>query len=82
MTQLTTSARQRALDKVQKAQALLYEAAQTSCDLQGWSKQWAAIGAHADATKALWHKCNNAPLPTGHDDEPAPAPALGLRYSR
>lgn len=82
MTKLTTAARQRTLDKIQQAQALLYEAAQASCDLQGWCKEWEAIGDLADATNALWHRCNNAPHPTGHDAEPAPVPALGLRYTR
>lgn len=72
MTPKTKAARGAALGYIEAAQALLYKAAQTSCDLQGWADQWQAIGDHADATKALWHACNNAPAPTGHDGE-APA---------
>lgn len=60
--------RTRALNKIQQAQALLYEAAQITCPLHGFVKSWEKIGDHADATKALWHAVNNAPLPTGHDE--------------
>lgn len=61
------AARQRTLDLIQQAQSLLYEAAQTACPLQGWVKPWEHVGDHADATKALWHRVNSAPYPTGHD---------------
>jgi hypothetical protein len=60
-------ARKRVLQLIERAQSLLYEATQTACPLQGWCKQWEQIGDHADATKALWHKINRAPLPIGHD---------------
>jgi hypothetical protein len=60
--------REKALRKISQAQALLYEAAQLTCPLQGFLKPWEAIGDHADATKALWHRVNNAPRPTGHDE--------------
>lgn len=63
------AARDAALGFVEAAQRLLYQAAAVSCDLQGWADQWDAIGKYADATKALWHKLNDAPLPTGHDGE-------------
>lgn len=60
-------ARRAVLECIAEAQNLLYEAAQYACPLQGWCKQWTLIGDHADATKALWHKINNAPRPAGHD---------------
>jgi hypothetical protein len=60
--------RARALNKIEQAQALLYEAAQITCPLQGFVKPWQRIGNHADATKALWHAVNNAPYPIGHDE--------------
>ena len=63
-------ARKRTLRLIDQAQQLLYAAAQTSCDLQGWSYQWKLIGDHADATQALWRKINTAPHPTGHDQFP------------
>lgn len=62
------TARRSALTKIEMAQALLYEAAQVSCPLQGFVEEWEAIGNHADKTKALWHSVADAPLPTGHDD--------------
>jgi hypothetical protein len=70
MTALAQLHRQRALDLIAKAQAILSEAAQTANPLRGWSDEWKAIGDHYDATKALWHRCNSAPLPTTHDSEP------------
>jgi hypothetical protein len=59
--------RTRALVKIEEAQRLLYEAAALTCPLQGFSGAHAAIAKHGDATKALWHAVQNAPLPTGHD---------------
>ena len=83
MSLRTSAARQRTLDLIQQAQDLLYQAAQCSSDLQGWYREWEAIGDHADATKALWHKANNATLPTGHDADPrATTKTLGLRLTR
>lgn len=64
----TLAARRAVLAKIEQAQTLLYEAAQAACPLQDWVDQWDAIGDHADATKALWHRVNNAPYPTGHDN--------------
>lgn len=62
------SARSRVLADIEAAQMLLYRACQTACPLQGWGDgPWEWIGDHADATKALWHRVNNAPDPTGHD---------------
>jgi hypothetical protein len=61
------AARLRVLRLIEQAQSLLYEAAQTACPLQGWVKPWERIGAHADATKALWHRVNDARRPVGHD---------------
>jgi len=61
------AAAEKALRLIEQAQSLLYQAAQTACPLQGWCDQWKQIGDHADATKALWHKINQAPRPTGHD---------------
>lgn len=78
MSPLTSSARQRTLDLIEQAQTLLYQAAQASCELQGWVDEWETIGDHADATKALWHSINNAALPTGHDQDPKPT----LRLTR
>jgi hypothetical protein len=69
MSPRTKAAAEKTLALIQQAQSLLYEAAQTSCPLQGWCDEWEMIGDHADATKALWHKVNNAPRPTGHDGE-------------
>lgn len=60
-------ARLEVLALVNEAQSLLYTATQKACPLQGWTQEWEKIGAHADATKALWHALNNAPRPTGHD---------------
>lgn len=59
--------RLRALQKIDEARALLSEAAQMTCPLQGFGKPWKWIGDHMDKTKALWHRVNNAPVPTGHD---------------
>ncbi len=61
------AAREHALHLIQQAQTLLYQAAQTTCPLLNFAKPWEKIGKHADATKALWHKVNDAPLPTGLD---------------
>lgn len=69
------AARTKTLRLIEAAQTLLYQAAQTACDLQGWVKPWERIGDHADATKALWHDVQYAPHPTGHDQFPA-APTL------
>ena len=63
----TEAARVKTLALIDQAQALLYEAAQTSSELRGWAKPWEKIGDNADAIKALWHKVNNAPRPIGHD---------------
>lgn len=63
------ASRDATLGYIQAAQSLLLKAAGTACDLQGWADQWQAIGDQADAVKDLWHKCNDAPLPTGHDYE-------------
>lgn len=52
---------------IERAQRLLNDAAETASPLQGWLREWQRISEHADATKALWHKINNAPKPTGHD---------------
>lgn len=60
-------ARLAVLELIQEAQSLLYTAAQTASPLQGWLREWQRISDHADATKRLWHKINNAPRPTGHD---------------
>jgi len=73
MTPKAQAARTATLGLIDAAQTLLYQAAQTSCDLQGFADEWRAIGDHADATKALWHRVNAAPLPTGHDHDDAPA---------
>lgn len=59
--------RRLALEKIEKAQTLLYEATQAVCPLQGWADLWTELGDHADATKRLWHKLNDAPRPVGHD---------------
>jgi hypothetical protein len=67
MTPQVTTARKRTLELIESAQSLLYEACQTASPLQGWVTPWEQIGDHADATKSLWHKVNDAPLPTGHD---------------
>ena len=67
MTPRTARARMLALAHIEAAQASLYAAAQASSPLRGWLAEWQAIGDHADATKALWHRINEAPAPTGHD---------------
>ena len=73
MTAKTKAARDATLGFVEAAQTLLYKAANESCDLQGWADEWQDTGDTADAVKALWHRLNDAPLPTGHDyEEPAP----------
>lgn len=69
MTKLTEVARSETLSHIQAAQQHLYSAAQASCPLQGWCDLWEEIGDHADKIKALWHKVNDSPLPTGHDQE-------------
>jgi hypothetical protein len=74
MTERTKKARAEVLALVQKAQSLLYTAAQTACPLKGWCDQWDWIGEHADATKDLWHRLNNSAPPKGHDgDDREPA---------
>ena len=60
--------RELALRHIQQAQAHLAEAAQLTCPLRGFLKPWEAIGKHMDKTKALWHRVNNAPRPTSHDE--------------
>lgn len=65
-SEITLRERGRALEKIEQARALMYEATQITCDLRGWSDLWHEIGDHADKTKALWHKVNNAPRPSGH----------------
>jgi len=70
MSPATKQARDRALAHVQLAHDNLLAAAQAACDLQGWAGEWQAIGDAADTVKTLWHRCNSAPLPTGHDYEP------------
>lgn len=65
--QKARDARKLALALIQQAQELLYNAAQTACPLKGWADQWTAIGDHADATKALWHRVSQAPHPLDHD---------------
>ena len=65
--QVAQQAARKALELIEQAQTMLYQAAQTACPLQGWADQWTLIGDHADATKALWHRVNSAPRPTGHD---------------
>lgn len=64
---LALKKREIALAKIQAAQNLLSEACQAACPLQGWADQWTDIGDAYDAINALWHRCNNAPLPIGHD---------------
>lgn len=66
-TEAAALARVRVLALIERAQSLLYEAAQTACPLQGWVEPWEMIGDHADVTKALWHRVNGARRPTGHD---------------
>jgi len=70
MTPTIQLARKLTLERIEQAQTLLYQATQASDPLQGWADLWREIGDHADLTKALWHKINNAPVPTGHDYEP------------
>lgn len=60
-----------ALKKIEAAQTLLYEAAQALCPVVPWADQWTEVGDHADATKALWHRINQAPMPERLDSEPA-----------
>lgn len=69
MTAKTRHARELALDLIQLAQDNLAAAASVACDLQGWAEEWQAISDAHDATRALWHRCNEAPLPLGHDYE-------------
>jgi hypothetical protein len=70
MSPTTALARKLTLERIETAQSFLYMAAQVSADIQGWADLWQEIGDHADRTKELWHKINNAPLPAGHDYEP------------
>ena len=69
MSPTTERARRLALAHIANARNELLAAAQAACDLQGWAKQWREIGDKADEVQALWHTCNRAPLPTGHDYE-------------
>ena len=64
---LALQKRKIALAKIEAAQNLLSEAAQAACPLKGWPDQWQEIGDQYDAVHALWHRCNDAPLPIGHD---------------
>jgi hypothetical protein len=73
MTPAAEKQRAIALAKIERAQSLLYEAAQAACPLFPWAGQWDDIGNHADATKALWHRINSAELPERLDSEPRDA---------
>ena len=59
--------RTKAIYHIEQARAHLSAAAQLTCPLRGFSKPWKWIGDHMDKTKALWHRVNNAPRPTGMD---------------
>ena len=63
--------RRRVLAKIQAAQSLLLDASQLASPIQGhgWADAYTAIGKHYDLTKALWHRVNNLPRPTGHDHD-------------
>ena len=65
----TLEARRKTLAHIEAAQNQLSAAAQAACPLQGWSDEWTEIGDMADAVKAFWHKINQRPYPTGHDNE-------------
>lgn len=60
--------RAKALNHIAQAQAHLSEAAQLTCPLRGFLNPWQWIGNHMEKTNALWHRVNNAPRPTGHDE--------------
>ena len=64
---LALEKRKIALAKIEAAQNLLSEACQAACPLKGWADQWKDIGDQYDAVHALWHRCNDAPLPIGYD---------------
>lgn len=50
-------------DKIEAAQHLLSDAAQLSCDLEGWCEEWEDIGRVYDAVHALWWRIHEAPPP-------------------
>jgi hypothetical protein len=78
-TPAAEAARQRTLDLIERAQTLLYQAAQAACPIFPWEDQWTDIGNHADATKALWHRINQAPMPERLDSEPRNAAPVSPR---
>lgn len=67
--------RARALAKLEQAQNLISAAAQDLCPVVPWGDgPWQWVGDHYDATKALWHRINNAPMPERLDSEPVSPP--------
>ena len=70
MTSLTINARFEVLQRIEAAQTELNAATAAASSLRGWSDQWSEIDAHAEATKALWYRIMEAPMPLGHDSEP------------
>lgn len=69
MSPLTREARQRTLDLVDQARALLNEAAVAACPLKGWAKHYQKICKHSDQTEALWWSLEHALYPLGHDQD-------------
>lgn len=70
-TPAALAARSRALAKIEQAQSLLSDAAQILCPVVPWGDgPWQWVGDQYDATKALWHRVNNAPMPERLDSEP------------
>lgn len=69
MTPRAAENRRQALELIQQAQSLLYQACEKISPLKGWGELWDRVGDHAQATKSLWHEVNEYPYPTGHDHE-------------
>lgn len=58
-----------ALNEIERAQNIIYGAAQLLCSVPGFGEEWGRVGKLGDNTKALWHRINDrhtaTPLTTG-----------------
>jgi len=50
---------QEALELIEAAQSLMFEAAQTLCPVDGFAHEWSATGAIHEKIKQHWHKINH-----------------------